>query len=399
MPARPKPAPPKPAGTPGRPQPVPTLPIALIITIFFFAVDAMVGQANRSGYMELIDSIVDDEQPSFLPGTQRPLLKEYTGFPTLDRLFAMLNVFFANVADGSAPALSLFAFYFGTQMIPFFSILMVESQRVLKASSLFFNPVAWGFLMQTVGFGIIFPVFLVHHLLYTTKFTLPESVRLRDPSKLHAVVPAFLLGYILLSVLVAVPFPHAHMRQWCLAIWQAFPLYVVFLQAAFTGLLKRLSIGKNSFTPKAHIERAALSHAYGFAWNVAVTGQLFTIAVLATSAFFPGLYPDGVAEALSLEKMFIPGPPHSWEPMTSAASSFHDYLRYDLYLGSVAGIIWAVHLLSQVKPATTSEEQKDLGRGLLRSLLLSGPGGTMIALLQHRDDTVLAEELKAEKKH
>jgi hypothetical protein len=133
------PAPPKPAGTVGRPQPVPALPIALIITVFFFAVDAMVGQSNRSGYMELIDDIVDDEQPRFLPGSQRLLLKEYTGVPALDRLFAMLNVFFANVADGSAPALSLFAFYFGTQMIPFFCIVMIESQRVLKASSLFFK--------------------------------------------------------------------------------------------------------------------------------------------------------------------------------------------------------------------------------------------------------------------
>lgn len=132
-------APPAPAETTVRRRPLPTVPIAFIITVFFFAVDAMFGQADRSGYMALVNSVVDGDEPQFLPGTDRPLLKEYFGVAALDRLFAMLNVFFANVADGSAPALSLFAFYFATQMIPFFSILVIESQRMLKGSSLFFK--------------------------------------------------------------------------------------------------------------------------------------------------------------------------------------------------------------------------------------------------------------------
>lgn len=236
-------------------------------------------------------------------------------------------------------------------------------------------------------------------MIFNLKFTIPETVRLRESTRLHSIIPAVLVGYVFPSAMVAFPFPDAHLRQRCLAFWQAFPLYVVALQTIFTGMLKRMSMGQNTFTPKAQLDRAALSHAYGFAWNVAVVGQLCTIAVLGTSAIFPGLYPDGVAEALSLQKTFVPSAFRSWEPMVSAATSFHDFLRYDLYLGSIAGLIWAVHLLSQVRPVLeTTEEQKNLGRGILRSLLLAGPGGTMVALLQNRDETVLAEELKAEKK-
>ncbi|KAI5456718.1 hypothetical protein BGZ63DRAFT_417674 [Mariannaea sp. PMI_226] len=391
------PSPPASAGRSGRAS-SPILPVAIISLIFFFAANSMTGQAHRNGYIDLIYSTVDDDRPRFLPGSDRLLLRHYFGIPAVDRLLAMLNVVFANVADGSSPELSLFAFYFATQMVPFFLVVMIESQRVW--SGFFFNPVLWGLLMQFLGFGVIAPVFFVIHLLMSSKHALSDTVRLKDPTSLHVVVPSILLGFAFISALVAYPFSQANVRQWCLVFWQMFPVYVIGLQTLFTGILKRTSIGGDTFTPKAQLDRAALSHAYAFAWNVAVIGQLCTIGIIATSAFIPSLYPAGVAESLTLEKIFVPGSPHSWKPYVSPAAAIHDLLRYDIYSGSVAAIIWAVYLLSQVRPVlSTSEERKNLGMALLRSMLSSGPGGTLVALLQHRDETVLAAELKADKLH
>ncbi|KAF7542284.1 hypothetical protein G7Z17_g11710 [Cylindrodendrum hubeiense] len=391
------PPPPTLAGTAGRTLPV--LPIALISGLFVFGVNAMMGQIVRNGYVDFASPLLaDDGQPRFLPGTDRLLLRHLVGVPAIDRYFATANVFWANVVDGSRPELSLFAFFFGTQLVAFFTIFMIESQRVAKWSGLLFNPIVWGFLMQTFGFGIAAPVFFALHLAVTSRSSLTDTVRLRDPTSLHTIVLAFTLGYFVPCLFLAYPFSDSNVRQWANAVWQAFPLYVVACQTVCTGIMKRTSLGQDAFTSKVQLDRRALSYAYGFAWNVAVTGQLCTSAVLITSTIFPGLYPAGVPRALSFSNVFVPGSPHSSAPMKSPAAAIHEFFKYDMYVGSAVAIIWAVHLLSQVRPVLSSpEERAKLAQGIMTSISLSGPGGALVALVQHRDETVLAAELKAEK--
>ncbi|KAK7419791.1 hypothetical protein QQX98_003163 [Neonectria punicea] len=385
---------PQPPGPSGRA--LPALPIALISVLFLFGADAMVGQLSRNGYFGFAASVLEDGL--VLPGSNRSILRRYVGLSAVDGFLTSANVFWANVVDGSRPELSLFTFFFGSQLAAFFLVFMIESQRVAKWSPVLFNPLLWGFAMQALGYGIAAPFFFVLHLIVTSKFSLSETVRLRDPTRLHTVVPAFMAGYVLLCCFLAYPFSHSYVRQWANVVWQTFPLHVLVWQALFTGVVKRTSLGQDAFTAGAQLDRTALSHAYGFAWNVAVTGQLCTVAVLITSAVLPGLYPAGVARSLTLENVFIPRPPHSSAPMISPAAAVHDFFIYDLLVGSAVTLIWAVHLLSQVRPVlSTSEERANLARGVLTSLVLSGPGGAVVAFLQHRDETVLAAELKADK--
>ncbi|KAJ3499934.1 hypothetical protein NM208_g17259 [Fusarium decemcellulare] len=276
---------------------------------------------------------------------------------------------------------------------------MIESKRVVGLSWLVFNPIVWGLLLQMIGFGFVMPLFLVVHLLYTSKTSWSQAVHVRDPTSLHTVVPAFLLGYLLTSVLFVYPFSEGNVRQWSCVIWTVFPLNVIVLQTLFTNIVKRTSIGQDTWTPKTKLDRAALSHAYGFAWNVAVTGQMCTYAVLIAANIFPSIFPDGIAKTLTIENVFLPDAvPHSNRPMTDPASAMHNFLIYDLYGGSVATLIWAVHLLLQVRPELKSgAERAGLARGVITSILLSGPGGAVIALMQHRDDSVLTAEAKTEK--
>ncbi|KPM44925.1 hypothetical protein AK830_g1612 [Neonectria ditissima] len=385
---------PQPPGPSGRAFPV--LPVILIGALFLFGVDTMFGQLSRNGYFELSEFVLADGLS--LPGSNRSILRHYVGVPAVDNFMTTINVFWANVVDGSRPELSLFVFFFGSQLVAFFLVFMIESQRVARWSPVLFNPLVWGFAMQALGYGIVAPVFFALHLAVTSRLNLSDTVRLRDPTSLHTVVPAFLLGYVLLCCALAYPFSHSHARQWANAVWQTFPLHVLAWQALFTGIVKRTSLGQDAFTAGAQLDRAALSHAYGFAWNVAVTGQLCTAGVLLTSAVFPGLYPAGVARSLTLGSVFGPGLPHSSTPMVSPAAAIHEFFKYDLYVGSAVTLVWAVYLLSQVRPVlSTSEERGNLARGIMTSLILSGPGGAVVALLQHRDETVLAAELKAEK--
>jgi hypothetical protein len=198
---------------------------------------------------------------------------------------------------------------------------------------------------------------------------------------------------------MAYPFSNFNVRQWSNAVWSIAPVYIFTLQAVFTVVLKRLSVGQDAHKPKVVLDKTALSHTYSFAWNVAVIGQMTTYAVLITANLFPGLFPDGVAASLSMNSVFIPdAAPHSYKPMSSAAVAIHNFLIYDFATGSVAGLVWALQQLLEVKPELrVGEERTNLMRGIVTSVLLSGPGGAVVALMQHRDESVLSAEGKAEK--
>ena len=108
------------------------IPPILILTILaIFGLDALLLQLNRNGYTDMLSSITRDPLPRFLPDTDRLLLKQYTGFKPLDHFFALSNVIWANVTDGSRPELSLFTFRFGGQLIAIFIVFIIEESRTV----------------------------------------------------------------------------------------------------------------------------------------------------------------------------------------------------------------------------------------------------------------------------
>ncbi|RFN50720.1 hypothetical protein FIE12Z_4958 [Fusarium flagelliforme] len=372
------------------------IPPILILTILaIFGLDALLLQLNRNGYTAMLSSITHDPLPRFLPDTDRLLLKQYTGFKPLDHFFAMSNVIWANVTDGSRPELSLFMFCFGGQLIATFMVFIIEGSRTVGLAPVVLNGAVWLWLVQSIGFGFVAPLYYAIHLFWTSKASWAERVHVRDYLSLHTVVPSVLLGYIVPVIFMVYPFSNYNVRQWSNAVWSMAPFYIFALQIVFTGLLKRLSVGQDANKPKVVLDKAALRHAYSFAWNIAVVSQITTYIVLLTSSFLP----KNLASALTASRVFVPdAAPHSYTPMSSAAAAMHNFLIYDFATGSLAGLVWAVHQLLEVKPELkVGEERMGLVRGVVRSLLLSGPGGALVAVMQHRDESVLSAEAKSGK--
>lgn len=88
----------------------------------------MYGTIHRNGYLAAISDI-HTNGPYVLPGSKDPLLRSYTGLTYLDNMCALAGLMWANVIDGSAPAVSLYAFYFGGQLTGAVVIMMLEAQR------------------------------------------------------------------------------------------------------------------------------------------------------------------------------------------------------------------------------------------------------------------------------
>lgn len=89
----------------------------------------MFGLLYRNGYYEALFQLRDEGWRVF-PGTNIPILTEFTGIRLWDKLNTLGLVMFANIFDGSTPQLSLFAFYYGGHMVTYQTILVVESIRI-----------------------------------------------------------------------------------------------------------------------------------------------------------------------------------------------------------------------------------------------------------------------------
>lgn len=93
-----------------------------------FGVNSMYGLVWRNGYIASLLHL-RDHGPYVLPGSSIPILTSFTGISIVDKALTLAGVMFANVTDGSAPASSLYGFQFAGQLVPMFTIMLVEAAR------------------------------------------------------------------------------------------------------------------------------------------------------------------------------------------------------------------------------------------------------------------------------
>ena len=96
--------------------------------IHAFGMNSMYGLVYRNGYYNALIHL-RDHGPHLLPGSDIPILTRFTGIGPLDKVLTLAGVMFANITDGSTPQLSLYAFHFAGQLIPVFTVILIEGNR------------------------------------------------------------------------------------------------------------------------------------------------------------------------------------------------------------------------------------------------------------------------------
>jgi hypothetical protein len=105
-----------------------TITVTTLVLLELLAIKSMHLQIHQNGYYAaLVD--LRDNGPHLLPGSNIPLKKLYLGIEPIDFVFAVLQCFFANVVDGSAPGLSLFAWQFGGTFGAIVVVAFIEGLR------------------------------------------------------------------------------------------------------------------------------------------------------------------------------------------------------------------------------------------------------------------------------
>lgn len=104
------------------------VPVFLLSLLQVVAFDSMWGYIFRNGYYDDLVRL-RDIGPHLLPGSNTPLQERYTGVGPVDYWLTVLQAVFANIFDGSAPKLSIYAFYFAGQLVPVITVMCIESCR------------------------------------------------------------------------------------------------------------------------------------------------------------------------------------------------------------------------------------------------------------------------------
>ena len=250
--------------------------------------------------------------------------------------------------------------------------------------------------MQMFSYAATMPIYALVHIFTSSAATKSrEAIRPRflAPLDLKVIIPAFGIGYFLLSFLFTYPFSSGVVRQWCGAIWQGFPQYVVLVQVLLVKLFSSSSPpAQPTGTRSPRDDYQALSGVYSFAFNVAATTQLFTFAALGGVKFFPSLFPRWATETLTFNNVFNPGPFYVSQPMTSMSSAMQTFFLYDQYAGSAAALIWGSYLyLGSMKREVAWRDFAWLGWDISGWFIVAGAGGALVRLLQRRDAALLLD--------
>ncbi|KAI0377138.1 hypothetical protein F5Y04DRAFT_191780 [Hypomontagnella monticulosa] len=392
--------------------------VVALLLIYAFGANALFGLLYRNGYYHALLRL-RDEGPHYLPGSSNPILTWYTGIPFTDKMLTLASVMFANVTDGNAPQLSLYAFHFGGQYLAILVVLAIEGLRIGNRSNVvrFFS--VWGVLMQATSYGCTMPLYGMIHLLTSPTAEeagpgLPEAILTSNPSELSALPQALAIGYVIPAVLMSVPLFPNPVHQWFGALWQGSPIFSMLLQKllAIRPMKRQGSRDVRNDRPKAsqpglkesplrkshsqdslsgEQEKDLLAKAYLFAFFWCILSQMIPLILIAAVRLRPSMFSSHLREAWTVYNVFVPPPFWSTEKMESMARGMHDFFLYDQYVGSTAAIVWASALYMNSREASMKAKNWTKLAFVVTALsVCSGPAGAVVWLMWERDQLLLS---------
>lgn len=194
------------------------------------------------------------------------------------------------------------------------------------------------------------PLYAITHLLTSATATtlspaLANAVRTRDPRFIENLTPSFIIGYILPSILMAIPISSPVLHQPFAGFWQGVPVWVSLLPYVFRLRRRALSPASSEDDDSCHSEGPSvgdrigetrtLNEAYLFAFVVSALTHLVTFGIIGSRALFPSLF----LPALNFCDVFVPPVSYSRAPVRNMAIGIQNSFQYDQYVRSAAAIV------------------------------------------------------------
>ena len=187
-------------------------------------------------------------------------------------------------------------------------------------------------------------------------------------------------------------------KQTYIATWQMFPIWVSLVQVALPYMIPKPANTSSSKSLGLQ-ELRTMRILYGGLLIVAGLGQAATAMLVATSSFFPDLFALEFKGAFNPSKVFLPAAVSPSIKMHSIGSGTHLLFQYDNLIGSGAMVLWSTALFMMVyrKCRSVQSEASLIVYGIM-AMFLTGPLGYATACIWARDELLVSEAGKNEKK-
>ncbi|KAM0327576.1 hypothetical protein ACHAQA_005868 [Verticillium albo-atrum] len=372
---------------------------AVLAAISAFGANSIIGLIFRNGWMAMNDELMARPDP-VLPGTGGPARTYFTGIAALDEAITGILKFFFPCVSGELPSLSFFSAYMAGQILPMHTALLLESLRAGNKGTLFAFPAVWGMVYQNIPWGIILPLYAIAYIWLSPlaqpsqgiKTSRSTSVLSMNPAWLQTAADAMILGFIIPTILPALPSPSWISRdrqQIFLALWQAFPVWVSLSHLFLAKVTPKLGLIANPDDASPAASLPSLRQAYG---TILKYTSLVHFGVLAV-ATFPQLRLANAASLkgrISLVDIFVPSSAISPRQVETMAEGTLSLLQYDMYCAGGAMLFLVAYLAYAVNGPDAAAGLKTLTTALRRSLVV-GPGGAVLWALWDRDEEAMAE--------
>lgn len=253
--------------------------------------------------------------------------------------------------------------------------------------------------MQNAGFAVLLPIWCIAHLSLSRTV---DSRRLADflisVPDLAGIPIAMVFAYIYPTMVMSFPAPSVlnyDLKQYLVAFWQFFPVWVSLVQGAVAYLLPT-GLGEeeeeaSKLRPNIIMMRW-MRPLYAGLLTAATLGQSKTLSLVWTSIFLPGLFASEFRGVFDFSKVFVPAASSPFTPMPSIGAGALLFLQYDYFVASASMALWSTLLfVNTYRNGTTRRRLAVLFAGGLGVLAVSGPMGYATVMLWARDELIVAE--------
>ncbi|KFA49628.1 hypothetical protein S40293_10312 [Stachybotrys chartarum IBT 40293] len=369
-----------------------------LTAIAIFGSYSIIGFPQRSGWADIFAKEIA-QQEELLASIGQTSKTSFTGIVSLDAFLDQLIYFTIRCLSGQSKALSLLTTYFAGQVTATHAALVLEGLRAGNMHRIISYSAFWGMIYQAVPQGIMIPIYCAVYLwkspLATDYTSLKPLVKAEflsiDPIEASVVNAAMVLGYIMPTILIALPSPGVvttKQQQVLLATWQFWPICVSIWHCilVFFSKVFHLVPEQAQQNPKSR-----LKYMRGVYRNNLIIASVFHFLPV-TYMFSPMVRSmfSGTAEVgpVDVQAVFVPKSAFSSSPVSSVTEGCLIFLQYDMYCAFGAMLVWVMYLSYARAGYRTLSAAWAILQYPARTVLV-GPGGAILWALQDRDEDAL----------
>ncbi|KAK9416112.1 hypothetical protein SUNI508_09885 [Seiridium unicorne] len=356
----------------------PTRPLHAL-AILVFALFSLAGfyfmriQNARNGVPVDFDKICMSGQWS--DGT--PIKQTYTGVKAIDFAFTWLVPAFLTGPAGWDEGVRLQQVHFLVNFFAVVCIWNIEASRKRNQGKIISYTAVWALFYQTVGGAAIIPLYHIAYSITSKKDSYLASGRELRPGYAESLLPAILVGYLVPTIALYIPWGDLNITQNLTALWQPAPVFPNVLLLVLVHLLSSSSSSRSTSgtSDVKHLKRIYL--AIGV---VSTITHLATLYVCLTSS----------NPQLSLSYVFLPNKA-TWK--LSTALGLHYIFQWDFWIIFTSSLVWCwivvTDTLRSMQGGSRIWQKFVSAINLVLVSLVAGPGTTLALVWNWREDKLV----------